>query len=213
MNENGLWFSELQVDALKEVVNVSMGRAGNSLARILDNFVCLSVPEIQVMKISEVAQRMQRVLGDKVSVSAVQQGFMGEVWGEAVLLITDPCLGDLSKMLGYDGPLSRQAEQEVTIELANVVLGACLCGLGKELQIEMTFTAPILLAEKVQAQPTLFPRDRLCDLALLVEICLSLEMRPSRCHLLLLTSEEAVRALRDSLDRYIGAILMQSGCG
>jgi len=41
-------YTEDQSDALQEVVNIAMGQAGDSLARILGNFVALSVPRIRL---------------------------------------------------------------------------------------------------------------------------------------------------------------------
>ncbi len=45
-------YSEDQRDCLQEIVNVAMGQAGDSLARLLEVFVTLSVPKIQTLLIS-----------------------------------------------------------------------------------------------------------------------------------------------------------------
>ena len=47
-------YTEDQNDALQEVVNIAMGQAGDSLARILGNFVELSVPRIRLVTVNDV---------------------------------------------------------------------------------------------------------------------------------------------------------------
>ena len=47
--------------------------------------------------------------------------------------------------MGYQGQLSRQDLQELTLELANVLSGACINGISNELKINLHFDAPTLL--------------------------------------------------------------------
>ena len=41
--------SQDQKDALQEIANIGMGQAGASIARVLDEFVQLSIPRILVV--------------------------------------------------------------------------------------------------------------------------------------------------------------------
>ena len=43
-----LLLSELQRDALQELMNISMGQAANALARLIDAKITLSIPKIVV---------------------------------------------------------------------------------------------------------------------------------------------------------------------
>ena len=42
-------------DALQEVANLAMGQAATRLARLLDTFIELSVPRVQVVEVSDAA--------------------------------------------------------------------------------------------------------------------------------------------------------------
>jgi len=45
-------YTDEQTDALREIVNVAMGQAANSLARVLDAFVQLPVPRVRLVHAS-----------------------------------------------------------------------------------------------------------------------------------------------------------------
>jgi len=76
-------YNEDQTDALQEVANIAMGQAGDSLARILDNFVTLSVPRIRQIAVHELADTVTTMVGDEEEVSAVRQAFYNSLRGEA----------------------------------------------------------------------------------------------------------------------------------
>lgn len=68
--------SEDHRDCLQEVSNVAMGQAADKLARLLDTFVILSIPHIEVMKPSDIVMALHAVdVND--SISGVCQGFTG----------------------------------------------------------------------------------------------------------------------------------------
>ena len=67
--------TEDQRDALQEVLNIAMGQAGDSLARILDAFVELSVPRIRIVDVSRVSDTVRDMVGDRQEVTAVRQSF------------------------------------------------------------------------------------------------------------------------------------------
>jgi chemotaxis protein CheC len=51
--------NEDQRDALQEVANLAMGQAATRLARLLDTFIELSVPRVQVVEISKAAAALR----------------------------------------------------------------------------------------------------------------------------------------------------------
>ena len=65
--------SQDQKDALQEIANIGMGQAGASIARVLDEFVQLSIPRILVVPPQEVPAALASAVGDR-TVSAVRHG-------------------------------------------------------------------------------------------------------------------------------------------
>lgn len=51
--------NELQKDLLTELVNVYVGQAANMLSEIVDKHIVLSIPEVELISITEVDRRSE----------------------------------------------------------------------------------------------------------------------------------------------------------
>ena len=65
----------IQRDALGELVNIGMGQAGESLARLFDRFIQLSIPRIELIEPAQVAGAIAALVGTDGPVIAVRQAF------------------------------------------------------------------------------------------------------------------------------------------
>lgn len=198
--------TEDQRDALQEVLNIAMGQAGDSLARILDAFVELSVPRIRVVDVSHVADTVREMVGDRHEVTAVRQSFFDDLRGEALVIFGANGCKDLADLMGYAEELDQQSERELLLDVANVLVGAILNGITETLGTELSYSAPSIMAEKAQVE-SLINLDQLSwSHALLLEVNYSLENRDFKSHLLLLMAEEAIDALRRAIDQFMESI-------
>lgn len=77
-----------QSDTLQEIVNIGMRQAGDSLARILDVFVELSVPRIRLVTVSDVIDSISDMINSNAEVSVAHQAFSGhgKLRGEAIVI-------------------------------------------------------------------------------------------------------------------------------
>lgn len=198
--------SEDQRDALQEVLNIAMGQAGDSLARILDAFVELSVPRIRIVDVKHVADTVREMVGDRQEITAVRQSFFDDLRGEALVIFGSSGCKDLADLMGYSEELDVQSERELLLDVANVLVGAILNGITETLGTELSYSAPSIMAEKAQVD-TLINLDQLSwSHALLLEVNYSLENRDFKSHLLLLMAEEAIEALRQAIDQFMESI-------
>lgn len=207
MNVTDLALSEDQRDCLQELVNVAMGQAGDSLARLLEVFVNLSVPRIQVVSSEELPKALASLLGHKNLVSAVRQGFHSQlehidVRGEAIVVFGDTSFKELAELLSYEDAIDANAEKELLLDVTNVISAACLTGIGEQLEIDMGFSAPSLLGQQI-------PIERLVDSkhgwqqALLVEINYSVDNRAFMCHLMMMMPDVAIQAIKTRIDEIL----------
>lgn len=198
--------SEDQRDALQEVLNIAMGQAGDSLARILDAFVELSVPRIRIVDVKHVADTVREMVGDRQEITAVRQSFFDDLRGEALVIFGSSGCKDLADLMGYSEELDVQSERELLLDVANVLVGAILNGITETLGTELSYSAPSIMAEKAQVD-TLINLDQLSwSHALLLEVNYSLENRDFKSHLLLLMAEEAIESLRQAIDQFMESI-------
>lgn len=191
-----------QKDALQEIANIGMGRAGASIAAILDEFVQLSIPRIVVVPPDEVANALASAVDDP-TVSAVRQAFHSAVRGEAIVIYGEHRCNDLADLMGYEHDLDRAAERELLLDVSNILVGACLGGIGEQLGLTIGFSAPSLLADAVPMENLLKSCDIAWKTALLVEVSFRLEKRSFACHLVMLMPENEVAALATALDRFL----------
>ena len=196
-------YSEDQTDALQEVANIAMGQAGDSLARILGNFVTLSVPRIRQIAVQELADTVIDMVGDEEEVSAVRQAFYSSLRGEAIVIFTQSGADELAGLLGYEDEADDAAEQELLLEIGNLLVGAILNGISETLGTELGFSAPSLMAERSPLPEILTPEQLSWEQALLVEVNFAVEKHRFKSHLLMFMTEETIETLRHILDDFM----------
>ena len=193
--------SELKVsfrDALREVSNVAMGRAAALLAKVLGVFVQLPVPQVNIFEVSELhmtlldAQRGERF-------SAICQGFIGEaIAGEALLLFHDSEVDDMARLLGWQ-PENEAQTSEMLLELASILIGACLAGVAEQLDLRFSQGHPQLLGQHASLDQLIQVNRQRWRKTLAVEISYSLEGHAIHFDLLLLFTEDSIKRLTDKI--------------
>ena len=196
-------YTEDQNDALQEVVNIAMGQAGDSLARILGNFVELSVPRIRLVTTQDVISTVTGMVDTNAEISAVRQAFSNTLRGEAIVVFAQAGADDLADLMGYDTDLDQSAEQELLLEVTNLLVGAIITGISETLETDLSFSAPSLMAERKPLDQVLVPEQLSWSHALLMEVNFTVEGRDFKCHMLMFMTEEAIDTLRGILDTFM----------
>lgn len=189
-----------QRDCLQEVSNIAMGQAGDHLARLLDAFVILSIPHVEILSPADIAMALNS-LQDSHSVSGVCQGFLGGgMAGEAMLIFNDASFADLAQLFNYEEEIDTQAEHELLMDAANVLTGACLKGLAEQLDVDFSFGPPVLLGQHLCIEDLLSNTNKNWNHALVIEINYRIENFDINCDLLLILTEDSVARLFTKLE-------------
>lgn len=196
-------YSEDQTDALQEVANIAMGQAGDSLARIMGHFVELSVPRIRLVTVQDLVATVSEMVGAKEDVAAVRQAFYNQLRGEAIVVIKQSGADELAELMDYEDEVDSEAEEELLLEVANLLVGAIINGISETLEAELGFSAPSLMTTGAPLERVLTPDKLTWSHALLVEVHLCIEGHKFKSHLLLFMAEESIDALRGILDDFI----------
>ena len=195
--------SQDQRDALQEIANIGMGQAGAQIARILDEFVHLSIPRVMLLSPQEVGNALARVVGVDC-VSAVRQAFHSKVArGEALTIFGESRCRDLADLMGYEKDIDHAAERELLLDVSNILVGACLGGIAEQLQTQIGFSAPSLLVDSAPLARLLETSEVSWDTALLVEVSFRLENRSFACHLVMLMPDSELAILAEALNRFM----------
>jgi chemotaxis protein CheC len=137
---------DVETDALAELVNIGVGRAAASLARMVGGPVQLSVPAVKIVTYHEAATLTMR--GNTGSLVAVQQRFMGAFSGTALLVFPEARSLELVRaVVGEAIPLEDvvDLEQEAVAEIGNVVLNGCLATMANVLRQRLDMSLPDVL--------------------------------------------------------------------
>lgn len=190
-------------DALREVSNIAMGRAAALLARVLGVFVQLPIPNVNIFEVSELhmaltdAQRGERL-------SAVCQGFIGDaIAGEALLLFHDSEVADMARLIGVQ-PKGERDTSEMLLDLASLLIGACLTGIAEQIDVRFSQGHPQLLGQHASIERLIHLNRTRWKKTLAVEISYSLEGHDVHFDLLLLFTEDSLARLTDKINYLMG---------
>ncbi len=187
------------MEAFQEIANVAMGQAADLLARLLDVFVLLPIPRVNLLEVTELQMALQATQ-DSNTVSAVCQGFIGSgIAGEALLLFHDSSYADMARLMKYETRLNELVELELLMDVASVLIGACTKGIADQLDISFSIGHPVVLGQHVDVGELLRNNIWRWKRILAIEICYSIENYQINCDVLLLFTEDSLRVMRDKV--------------
>ncbi|WP_076412019.1 response regulator [Shewanella sp. UCD-KL12] len=186
-------------DACQEIANVAMGRAADLLAKLLDVFVLLPIPNVNVLEVSELTMTL-KATEEHSTVSALCQGFIGAgVAGEALLLFHDSSFKDMAKLMGLANPEDKNTEMEVMIDTGNVLIGAFLNGISEQLHMKFSQSHPVVLGRHCTVNDLIHDNSEKWSRTLAMEINYRIEDHDVQCDLLLLFTEDSLPTLNFKL--------------
>ena len=186
-------------DCYQEISNVAMGRAGDLLARLLDVFVELPIPNVNFIEVSELRMALKDVEANE-STSGICQGFISAgISGEALLILNDSSFKDVASLMNYQYDEDEGTELELLMDLANVLIGACLKGISEQLDIDFSQGHPVVLGQHRKISELIANNASKWKKTLAIEISYSIENYPIKCDLLLLFTEQSMQTLNNKL--------------
>ena len=186
-------------DCIQEISNVAMGQAADLLARLLNVFVKLPVPRVNLLEVSEL--QMAVTLTEQANTySAVCQGFIGSgICGEALLIFSDSSFTDIAKLLKYKGEIDRTVELELLMEVASILVGACTNGIAQQLDTSFSQGHPVVLGQHVKVSELIKANAKRWKKTMAIEITYEIENYNISCDLLLLFTEDSLENLNKRL--------------
>jgi chemotaxis protein CheC len=142
-DETSIVLTELELDALTELVNLGVSSAAFSLREMVREEVTLSVPRVQIVTRDEAVANLGG--GESRRLVGVRQDFEGEMNGRALLIFPEDRSIELVRAI-VGGALSIQEivelEHEALAETGNVLLNGCLSTLANYLGQSLHVSLP-----------------------------------------------------------------------
>ncbi|GAA0856703.1 response regulator [Aliiglaciecola litoralis] len=190
-------------DCYQEITNIAMGQAGDHLARILNVFVKLPIPNVNLIEVSELHMMLQDI-EDKDTVSGICQGFLGAgVSGEALFILSDSSFGDVAKILDINEEVDDQVQLEMLMDAANILIGTCLSGLANQLDLNFSQGHPVVLGQHQSIADLILRNKAKWRRTLAIELSYGLEGYNVNCDLVLLFTEESMKVMNYKLSHLL----------
>lgn len=200
--------SELERDALTELVNIGVSRAAASLRKMIGEEVLLSVPSIEALTPQDAARLIQERESDQLV--AIRQHFEGAFSGRALLIFPQETSLDLVRaVIGPDLPPDEIAEMETEAlaETGNVILNGCLATMANMLKRSLNISLP----EVLRGNGTLLfevSQERPADgLVLFLYINFSVRNRDIRGYIAMLMDLPSLAALKELIADFIERVV------
>jgi CheY-like chemotaxis protein len=186
-------------DCYQEVTNVAMGQAGDHLARIMNVFVKLPIPNVNLIEVSELHMMLSDIeLHEQTS--GVCQGFLGDgISGEALCILSDSSFGDVAKILNIKEDVDDQLQLEMLMDVASILIGSCLAGFAKQLDMQFRQGHPVVLGQHQSVEDLIQANKSNWRKTLAIELSYGLEGYNVQCDLILLFTEDSLDTLNSKL--------------
>ncbi len=188
----------MQYDLLKELFNLGIGSAANSLSQLVNQEVILSVPEI----IFETPEQLANRLGPDQNVFSVSQSMEGPFAMQSMIIFNPEDSFDVVKQM-LDQHLSDETlaelQSEALSEIGNIVLNSCISVIADALGESFAIQLPIFRDTKTEnlLGP---PAEGTVDL--LISILVKMELKNSAVngHLVFILNADSMENLYKTLN-------------
>jgi chemotaxis protein CheC len=197
--------SELELDALTELVNIGVSRAAASLREMVGRQqVMLSVPNVVLVSRQEAIDLLGKQESNRLV--AVHQVFEGDITGRALLIFPETNSLELVRAV-TGGELSLEdiieLEQEALAETGNVILNGCLATMANMLQRSLKMSLPEILRGEGPEFFELAPPPEAGDVVLFLYINFAVHERDIRGYIAMLMDMPSLSALKVLLGEFI----------
>lgn len=191
-----LEYTDLQLDALRELANIGSGTASTALSTLLGRSVDISVPSARALPFAEAVE----ATGDAESeTTGIVLGIVGDLGG-TVLLLVDPADADtLCTLLGVE-PGSAYAPSALG-EVGNIVGSSYINALAEMTGMAIEPTPPATATDMLGAivETVLAGQAHAGDVALMLDSQLEVEGEDCSIAFMLVPSRDGVEELLERL--------------
>ncbi|AEB30672.1 signal terminating phosphatase of CheR-mediated methylation of methyl-accepting chemotaxis proteins (MCPs) [Carnobacterium sp. 17-4] len=135
----------MELDVLKEVINIGGGHAATSLSQLIEKPVQMTVPVIEMMEYADV---YEKIMPEETVIKAIIIKMMGDA--EGVFLFTvDQQVSEtiVAMMLPENTPYSEAMANSALQELVNILVNSFLNAVMKLMDANLITSVPIIIED------------------------------------------------------------------
>ena len=143
--------TECQLDALRELINIGIGRAAKVLSEMVNARILLQVPFIKLLTPENLRREMGH-MGEGL-LAAVRLGFKGPFSGTAALVFPPDSASKLVAILTGEGmgtPDLDSVRVGTLSEVGNIVINGVMGSIANVLKLQINYTLPTYTEDNIE---------------------------------------------------------------
>jgi chemotaxis protein CheC len=138
-------YSVMELDVLKEIINIGGGHAATSLSQLIDKPVHMTVPVIEMMAYEDV---YEQIMAEETVIKAIVIKMMGDAEGVFLFTVDQQFSKDLvSMMLPDNTPYSEAMADSALQELVNILVNSFLNAVMKLMDRNLVTSVPLIIED------------------------------------------------------------------
>jgi len=196
--------TELEQDALTELVNLGVGNAALGLREMVKEEILLSVPNVSIVTREQAILNLGQSKANRLV--AVHQNFEGDISGRALLIFPEAQSMELVRaVVGRELSLEDivELEQEALAETGNILLNGCLSTIANSFGRTLRISLPEVVHGDGSDFFDLTPWPNIDDSVLFIYINFAVRRGDVQGYLAMLLDLPSLVILKDLLADYI----------
>lgn len=145
VNPVGSNYSAIELDVLKEIINIGGGHAATSLSQMIEKPVHMTVPVIEMMAYEDV---YEQIMAEETVIKAIIIKMMGDAEGVFLFTVDQQYSKDLvSMMLPENIPYSEAMADSALQELVNILVNSFLNAVMKLIDRNLVTSVPLIMED------------------------------------------------------------------
>lgn len=143
--------TSLQLDTVREVINMGVGRAAGILNKMFSSRIKLQVPFVKVLSSEELIKEIDDGLHENIS--SVNLSFKGEFSGLAKLIFPTESAAKLVTAFieeETDEEDMDEIRSATLAEIGNIVLNSLMGSIGNTLKLRINYSTPTYLEDRIE---------------------------------------------------------------
>ncbi len=202
-------FSDEEKDILQEIMNIAFGNATADLADVVDIYVKLSVPSVQVIGIGDLPEYLKTTIKTDGTSNIIEQKFWGNFKGSGLLVFPGGTERDLMAILEDQDREEVASTQMATLEkgglleIGNILIGACVGKVSELLDTFVTYSPPQVLQGDTHNCNFIVEQFDPSQTAIVMKTLFTFKEKDINGFLLILTNHESIGWLRKALKNFM----------
>ena len=143
MEENK--YTALEIDCLREVVNIGGGNAATSLSKLMDKPINMRVPIIEVLSYEQV---YKDIMAEDEVVNTVIMNMIGDGQGTFLFVASISTMDNVAKMMmNSEEEMSDEIKNSAFLELVNITVSSFLNAISKMMDVNLITSIPLQITD------------------------------------------------------------------